>query len=206
VLPDGVTCVAARILNGDHRDYFVAGRECAVRAIREVTGVESDHVLARGPAGDPVWPAGLTGSITHTGDYVAAAVALASRVRGVGLDAEQVASADRASRVASVVMRPAERSLGGADLSDPLRVLLLFSVKEAVFKCLYPLVLERFDYPALEVTDLDLGRGRFRARLTAALPGGFGDGYPLSGGIEFDATRVYAGICLPLSASLSPRD
>jgi enterobactin synthetase component D len=196
VLPDFVACYAARIVEGDHRMHFAAGRECAWRAMNQVMGEQSEHLLPRGPAGEPEWPPGLTGSITHTGDFVAAAAALSTTVRGIGLDAEHIASPERAAGVASSVMRPDERSLAETSVSLPVKITLLFSIKEAVFKCLYPLVRKRFYYPAVRVIELNFGTGSFRAELVLPLPG-FPAGYPLSGQFQVDETRVHAGIWLP---------
>ena len=196
VLPDFVACRSARIADADHRLHFDAGRECAASAIRQLTGKPPDHPLPRGPAGEPVWPAGLIGSITHTGDFVSAAAALASAARGIGLDAEQIVSPARAARVAAMVMLPGEASVGGEPLSHPVKVTLLFSIKEAVFKCLYPLVLKRFYYSALLVTDLDFGNGIFGAELAEPLADGFPAGHRLSGRFQIDGARVYSGICL----------
>jgi enterobactin synthetase component D len=196
VLPDFVACYSARIPGGEGRLHFAAGRECASRAIEQLLGAPSPDALPRGPAGEPVWPAGLTGSITHTGDFVAAAVAPSSMARGLGLDAEQVVSPERAARVASIVTQPGEACLGPQTVSDALRVTLLFSIKEAVFKCLYPLVLTRFYYPALLVTGLDFDQGIFHAELALPLPGGFASGYPLSGRFQIEDSRVYSGVCL----------
>jgi enterobactin synthetase component D len=203
VLPDFVACYAARLVGGDHREHFAAGRECASRAINQVLGRQPVSALPRGQAGEPVWPAGVTGSITHTGDYVAAAAALASTARGVGLDAEHIVSAERAARIAATVTDDGEAPTGGGTLSPAAKVTLLFSIKESVFKCLYPLVLKRFYYSALRVRELDFGTGRFHAELTVNLSVDFQSGCELSGGFQIDDLRVYAGICLPPLPSAS---
>lgn len=175
--------------------HFAAGRQCAARAISHVTGQPTVCALARGPNGEPVWPAGLTGSITHTGNFISAAAARTAAARAIGLDAEQIIAPERAARVASIVMRDDERSVGGETITPAVRLTLLFSIKEAVFKCLYPLVMERFYYSALRVTSLDFGTGQFDARLTVPLPG-FPSGHPLTGRFEVDDARVYTGVCL----------
>jgi enterobactin synthetase component D len=82
-------------------------------------------------------------------------------------------------------------------MASMLKVTLLFSIKEAAFKCLYPLVLKRFDYSALCVWDLDPQNGCFQAELAESLSGEFRAGYILSGRFQVEADRVYAGICLP---------
>lgn len=72
--------------NVRRRTAFVSGRVCAHRAMKEL-GLRPATVL-RGEAREPIWPAGLVGSITHTTDYVAAAVARTKELSARGLDAE----------------------------------------------------------------------------------------------------------------------
>jgi len=141
-----------------------------------------------------VWPAGLTGSITHTGDFVSVAIARATAVRAIGLDAERIVDPDRSRRVAPMIVQPGEAADGDEEAPGPVRVTLIFSIKEAVFKCLYPLVRERFYYPALLVTALDFSTGVFGAELAVSLPG-LPAGHHLSGRFHVDDDRVYAGIC-----------
>ena len=171
VLPTIVACYSARLADADGREHFAAGRECAARAISQLTGQAPEHDIPRGPAGEPLWPAGLTGSITHTGDFVSVAIARATAVRAIGLDAERIVEPDRSRRVAPMIVQPGEPADGDEEAPGPVRVTLIFSIKEAVFKCLYPLVRERFYYPALLVTALDFSTGVFGAELAVSLPG-----------------------------------
>jgi enterobactin synthetase component D len=199
VLPPFVALYAARLLDGDRSMYFAAGRHCAAIAITQLgDGIQSGD-LPRGPAGEPVWPAGLTGSITHKGDFFAAAVARQSDALSIGLDAEEVMEDDRASAVSKVILLPRENSIGGDTLSPALRVSLFFSIKEAVFKCLYPLVLKRFYYDALAITAVSVSRGSFVAELATSLTDDFPAGRVLAGRFEVDEERVYTGIWLPPS-------
>ena len=195
VLPDFVACYSARLVEGDRRVQFAAGRECAARAMRQLGGGEPVDV-PRGPAGEPVWPDGWSGSITHKDDYFCAAVARRSQALAIGIDAEQIIASDRASAIAPRVTLAQEAVVGGRSLPPGLRVSILFSIKEAVFKCLYPLVLKRFYYDALSVTTIDLAAGTFRSELTTSLSDRFPAGKILSGGIAIDASRVYTGIWL----------
>jgi len=68
------------------RAEFTVGRRCAREALAGL-GLPVAPVLA-GRAGEPLWPAGVTGSITHCPGYRACAVARAADVAGIGIDAE----------------------------------------------------------------------------------------------------------------------
>ena len=142
-----------------------------------------------------MWPAGLTGSITHTGDFVSAAVARTTAARGLGLDVEQIANAERAGRIASMVARPDEHSITDETIPFATWITLLFSIKEATFKCLYPIAETRFYYQALRVTRIHISSGEFEATLQVTLPG-FPEGHKLGGRFEIDQNRVHAGLCL----------
>lgn len=190
IFPDFVSCYSARLADGDHRVHFAAGRECAARAMAGL-GIRPAAV-DRGPAGEPLWPAGVTGSITHKGDYVSAAVARTSDVLSLGIDVEAIIDAERAARIAPVVMLPEEAGVGGSELSPALRVTLLFSIKEAVFKCLYPLVQKRFYYDLVVVTGIDPQQRVFRAELVADLAPAVPAGRTLPGNLALDRSRVYA--------------
>jgi enterobactin synthetase component D len=153
--------------------------------------------IGRGPGGEPVWPSGVTGSITHKGEYVSAAVARATEVLSLGIDAEAIVSPEWAARIASHVMLPNEAAVGGSGLSPAVRLSLLFSIKEAVFKCLYPLVRRRFYYDALAVVEIDPAQGVFRAELQTPLPGFDHPRAELTGRVVLGPTHVHSAIWLP---------
>lgn len=191
VLPDFVSCYSARLPRADHRLHFRAGRECVARAMARLGLPDVD--VPHGPQGQPIWPAGVTGSITHKRDFVFAAVARTHDVLSIGIDAEDLIEQERAARISSVVMLPQESFVGGSAVAAADRIVLLFSIKEALFKCLYPLVLRRFYYDAIAVTDLDVPARRFEAALLVDLSHGFERGTVVSGSVQVDERRVYSG-------------
>jgi 4'-phosphopantetheinyl transferase EntD len=120
------------------RAEFTSGRRCARKALAAL-GLPATPVLA-GPAGEPQWPAGVTGSITHCAGYRACAVARAADVAAIGIDAEPDAALP--SGLIGSVASGAEKAwitrqaaAGPAVCWDRL----LFSAKEAVAKLWYPL-------------------------------------------------------------------
>jgi len=68
------------------RAEFAAGRLCAREALARL-GVPAAPILP-GPAGEPRWPEGVTGSITHCAGYRACAVARTTDLTAIGIDAE----------------------------------------------------------------------------------------------------------------------
>jgi len=117
--------------------HFVAGRTAA-RIALERLGFPKVPV-PRGEDGEPLWPAGVCGSISHSRDLCLCLVASSEGVLSVGVDIEEV---DRVRpELARRVMTPAERSEweGLETHQGMVRLALVFSAKEAYFKFQYPI-------------------------------------------------------------------
>ena len=87
----------------------------------------------------PLWPAGITGSMTHTEGFRAAVVAPTTSVRSMGLDAEPAEALPR-EVIGSVARRGELAQLerlrsNGVDCADRL----LFCAKEATYKAWFPM-------------------------------------------------------------------
>lgn len=149
---------------------YLAGRLCAREALYQVTGVASVPEVGEDRA--PVWPTGISGSISHGRGLAAAIVADVSHWRGVGLDIECPLSTERATRLAKEILTPAElqRIADESAQQQAWRISLTFSLKESLFKALYPLVLKRFYFEDAELISCDGGdQGKARLRLLVDL-------------------------------------
>jgi len=120
------------------RAEFTAGRLCARAALARL-GVPATPILP-GPAGQPQWPAGVTGSITHCAGYQACAVALTTDVAAIGIDAERDAGLP-AGLLETVATSPERAWIRRHTAAGPgvCWDRLLFSAKEAACKLWYPL-------------------------------------------------------------------
>jgi 4'-phosphopantetheinyl transferase EntD len=118
------------------RREFAAGRLLA-HGLLEAVGAPRSPLL---PDADrvPSWPTGVVGSITHCQSLCAVAVASTSEWSGVGLDVEPAAPMDEA--LLPQVLRDAEFARISAlpDAIRPFGGILVFSIKEAVYKAIYP--------------------------------------------------------------------
>jgi 4'-phosphopantetheinyl transferase EntD len=135
LLPAGVATAALAGAAPGRAAEFAAGRLCARRAAARF-GFDGQAIGAQAD-GRPRWPAGLTGSITHTGGFAAAAIGERGRFRAIGIDAERVGGVPRT--LWGQLFRPAETAwLEGLPESLQDRVgTLMFSAKEAFYKCQY---------------------------------------------------------------------
>lgn len=166
------------------RREVTAGRACARRAL----GLLGAPVCALPADADrvPRWPADVVGSITHSLDYAAAAVAWRRDHRSLGIDAEQLARVEPG--LEHMIATAGERDWLAAQPEPKRGALrtLLFSAKEAAYKAQFPLTRELVDFldatvavweaqAAFEVT--------FHSRALQALP-------PVPGRFVIGAGRV----------------
>ena len=120
------------------RQEFAAGRLCARRALAEF-GMP-DFPIPVAEDRQPIWPDSMAGSITHTAGFCAAVVAERRRIQALGLDTEVVGDVN--VEIWPHICLPDEiawiRSLPASEQAPA--VTLIFSAKEAFYKCQYPLV------------------------------------------------------------------
>ncbi|WP_412705196.1 phosphopantetheinyltransferase component of enterobactin synthase multienzyme complex [Aeromonas rivipollensis] len=159
---------------------FLAGRLAAREALRPF-GLAGSTV-AIGSAREPLWPAGMEGSISHS-QLAGQGVALCG-VRpaqgGMGLDLEAWLEADQAAQLWPGIADEdewgrLEAGAGALGLDRSRGLTLVFSAKESLFKALYPRVGRYFDFLDarwLGMTDQTLTL-ELKAPLTPTLPAGW---------------------------------
>lgn len=174
---------------------YVAGRLCAMRAIEAQTG-QAGVMIAAGSKGEPVWPEGLVGSITHTHGFAAAAVADARFVRSLGMDTEQIMTTKVMENVVSRVCRADEAYCSDWPLSPETYATLVFSAKESLFKCLHPLVGKMFWFEDARIEITDFTAGLFTATLMTDLTDEFCSAVELRGRFYLASGLVHTGITL----------
>ncbi|MEU8461538.1 4'-phosphopantetheinyl transferase superfamily protein [Streptomyces sp. NPDC029003] len=146
---------------------FTTARLCARRALAGL-GLPPAPVVP-GPRGEPRWPHGVVGSITHCAEYRCAALAPADAFLGLGVDAEPNLALPEGV-LGAISLREERRRLLDLPLTDPPVHWdrLLFSAKEAVYKTWFPLMRRRLDFTDAAITIAPYD-GTFSARLL--LPG-----------------------------------
>jgi 4'-phosphopantetheinyl transferase EntD len=150
------------------RREFITARACAREALAQL-GL-APVAIATGKRGEPLWPAGILGSITHCAGYRACAVARADQIAALGIDAEpngplpegvlgQVARADERGQLVEL------RGIDPTVCWDRL----LFSAKEAVYKAWFPIARRWLGFEDAVLT-FDLAQRAFHARLLVPGP------------------------------------
>jgi 4'-phosphopantetheinyl transferase EntD len=171
------------------RAEFATARILARRLLAQL-GVPSMPLI---PSADraPQWPVGIVGSISHTDAYCAVAVARDDVVRAIGLDVETLRPIE--PDLHASIMTPRERAWLEArpvaarnDL-----VLLLFSAKEAYYKCQYGITRSFLEFLDVEV-EVDQSAGRFLSRVLKA--GWHPSVARLEGRFAFRASKVFCAV------------
>jgi enterobactin synthetase component D len=151
------------------------GRVCAKAAISSLLPngcSEGEIKIGRGTAGEPIWPKGIVGSITHTDDLAYAVAALASDCETIGIDSEICVDAGTCDDIASVCLTPLERArfLRGTTITRRWNATAIFCIKEAFYKAAYPRLRRFIEFEELEVIQLDIRSGRAFARYIGQSP------------------------------------
>lgn len=149
------------------RREFITGRVCARTALLRL-GLPAAAIPA-GARGQPVWPDGIVGSITHCRGYRGAAVARSTDVAAIGIDAEP--NERLRSSLVDDIARPEEHGTLArllASRPDVAWERLLFSIKESIYKACFPATRRALDFADATVA-LDPAMQQFTAQLLVEL-------------------------------------
>jgi 4'-phosphopantetheinyl transferase EntD len=154
-LPEEEPLIARSVAK--RRNEFTTVRHCARQALAEL-GLPPVPIL-KGDKGEPCWPDGVVGSLTHCTGFRGAVVGLRTDVRSVGIDAEPHDVLPEG--VLDAVSLPAERVELRALPSGLHWDRILFCAKEATYKAWFPLTERWLGFEDAHVVfDLDSpGRG-----------------------------------------------
>jgi 4'-phosphopantetheinyl transferase EntD len=149
-LPEEEPLIAKSVAK--RRNEFVTARHCARLALQRLG--QPPVPILKGDKGDPRWPDGIVGSLTHTAGFRGAVVARRPDVRSVGIDAEPHDVLP--DGVLDAISLPEERAEIKA-LPDELRWdRILFCAKEATYKTWFPLAQRWLGFEDAHITfDVD---------------------------------------------------
>jgi 4'-phosphopantetheinyl transferase EntD len=95
----------------------------------------------------PIWPHGIVGSLAHDSEVAVAALAMRRDYLSLGIDIEPANSLD--PELFDMIATAPERQM---IQDDPRQGRLLFAIKEAVYKAVYPLDGIFLDHHDVEVS------------------------------------------------------
>lgn len=132
---------------------YAAGRDSVQKCQRKL-GVNIDPRIRTGPYGEPLFPSGQQGSITHCQKLVASIVTT-SMSNLVGLDIERRITKDIASTIRSMILDETELRVLTRLHEFETSVALAFSAKECIYKAIFNVVRHFVDFDEVIINDID---------------------------------------------------
>jgi enterobactin synthetase component D len=177
---------------------WIGGRLCAESALRLLG--PPFHAVPRGPRGEPLWPQGVAGSITHEESSAHALVMRRSDGAGIGIDSERIVDPQAQQAVAAICCNANERAtwLQGPDAL--VRTTLLFAAKEAFYKAAWPALRRFIEFDEVEVHASNVPDGTIVLRTSTTLPDA-----QLQAIFRIDEARSTVHVCIHLDASFVHR-
>lgn len=140
-------------LSAGRRAEFFTGRRCAHAAMREA-GYPRLPIL-RGRDRAPLWPLNILGSISHGASLAAAIIRKPHQtILGLGIDIEDLVRDVRSDITRhTLTSREIDQwGSGSGQLSREARI--IFSIKEAIYKCFTPIDGIKLGFHDAEVTEI----------------------------------------------------
>lgn len=179
---------------------FLAGRLIAREALTHAGAPVSD--LPIGPDRAPVWPTGISGSISHAQQNCVALVADDTHL--CGIDCEGLLSGHALEAVRAQCLSAGEQDwiTQQSRYSDAVTTSLVFSAKETIFKALAPVVQQFFGFECAEVQGWSDDR-TLAFKLTKDLHQTAAAGLVLHAQYDVTDTTVLTWIVMPQEGNLT---
>ena len=170
---------------------YLAGRFAASCALGDLGVMVND--IGIGTHRSPVWPNGISASITHTNDKAVCAAADNNDYQYLGIDLENILSKKSIIEIKNIIINNNENNmLKKSDLSIEEAFTLIFSAKESLFKALYPSVGYYFDFTVVEVIEIKRNENSFKINLLKNLTPELKAGRVFKGYFCFDETSIFS--------------
>ncbi len=132
------------------KSEYLAGRALVAGGFTRLN-IPPQTVLS-GEKRNPIWPAGVQGSITHSREYCACILTTAPN-RYVGIDVEWLLGDNALRSVRHVAMSEHDIAVftSQSALTEQYFATLLFSAKETLYKALFPIVKSFFGFDAATI-------------------------------------------------------
>lgn len=186
----GLTC-PARVGKAvaKRQSEFLAGRLLAQEGQQQLGFAPKDVAIAESRA--PVWPKGLTGSLTHAKGRCAAILST-DLSQSFGIDCEAIATGTSLDAIQKQTLTATDRMT----IKSPKEATCVFSAKEALFKALYPQVGRFFGFDAAELSE-PIAQDAITLKLTETLSDHAPKGRIISLNHRIWDTHVLAWVSVP---------
>lgn len=143
---------------------FVAGRFCAKLAMQYLCPANSNSFnLPIGEYREPVWPEHFGGSISHNNTSAISIVNLLEDNINYGIDIENIMTLEISDNIRDQIFNHSEHDfLIRNGIASNLATTIIYSAKEAIFKCLFPIVKKYFAFEDARLVSFDGKRLTFK--------------------------------------------
>lgn len=168
---------------------FRAGRHAAHQALELLNAPWNP--LLRGDKRQPLWPPGFLGSISHCHGSCVAVCAKSGDVVGVGIDVEPL---EPLPKGVDQYIHTAQDANTMRDFNE-LPERLIFSAKESIYKCYYPLIRRQMGFQSVSL-DIDPQNQSFQftPSVDSTIP--FPTEFQFHGRFLTDSSHLYTGCFL----------
>ena len=185
------------------RAEYLASRWLA-RAVMGRLGI-LDFLLQNHSDRSPIWPPGIRASLSHTDG--ATALAVTQQPLCIGVDIESVMSLRTAEETAALLMSDQEEArLRALPLPFSQAATLLFSLKESLYKALWPQLHQPMDFLQASLLEADIAAGKAVLALNHTFSAMFAAGTRLEAEFQLEADRVLTLLTHPLADNKKPAE
>ena len=149
------------------KSEYLAGRALVARAFKHLN-IPAQNIPS-GAKREPIWPAGVQGSITHSRGHCACILTTATD-QYVGIDIESLLNENALRSVRRIAMHQNDETtlVSQTAFTDQHIATLLFSAKETLYKTLFPIVQSFFGFDAATIHETP-SKHQIQLRLTRTL-------------------------------------
>lgn len=154
LFPDNMTKTAKK-----RKAEYLAGRLVAQQTLN-LLGINNFN-LTSANTGNPIWPSGIVGSISHSDSYaICVAGFKAHNFKNIGVDIERIIPQNDAEIIFDTIISNNEYSIiTKTNMDFPTAITLCFSIKESVYKsinCLHPQINDFLDIQIFSISDKNI--------------------------------------------------
>lgn len=138
------------------KEEYARGRLAGRRALGKFS--EIDNSILKGVDGEPLFPDGFVGSISHSAGVGVACASSCSSYRGLGIDMENVAKKRQEGIFRKIATSAEQAWIFEEEQEICRRGVLIFSIKESIYKAMFQAFKVKLKYMDAEVSpDLESG-------------------------------------------------
>lgn len=168
---------------------FLSGRFAAAKVLNMLDMPAVDVEI--GAHRSPVWPEGITASISHSNSNAICVASITQRCKFVGVDIERWLSPRSARQISNLVVDSFEKFyFDSLTISFEQCITIAFSAKESLYKALYPSVKRYLDFDVARIKSICLEDGVVALVITKDLSEDIKQGMEYSCRIQTDQLGV----------------